>query len=129
MTFYVGGVVQGAGSLTSLVVAKGASSLVGAQPAIAPGAVGVLRFSGAVEVQVGGIVGGVDGRILIVRAGGAGDVRLVHEDGTATDVNRFWSPAAADYVIGAGYCAALWYDALAPGGGGAAGRWVRWTYM
>lgn len=118
-------------TLASLRLSKTSSSATGDQNAFSVSGVSLLVFTGAANVNIRGLDGGVDGQILVIknRCTAGALVNLVHQHASASAEDRYLDNTAADYAFGAGASAVLLYDAADPGDGGTAGRWTRIAAM
>lgn len=77
----------------------------------------VVRLSSAIGgVNLTGITGGTDGRLLMLQNVGANTVTITHEDALSTAANRFSLRGAASMVLTASKSVTIQYD-------GTAARW------
>jgi hypothetical protein len=77
-------------------------------PAGLPGA-SILRLNAGADVNVTGLAGGSDGRVITLFNTGSGNIVLKNQDSGSSALNRF--AFSADIVLGADQSATLIYDA------------------
>lgn len=79
--------------------------------------IGILNWSGASAVTFNGFMGGLSGRVLIIKNSTAAQtLTIATEAGASTAANRCTGPAAG-LALGPKGCAYLWYD-------GVTSRWI-----
>jgi hypothetical protein len=82
----------------------------------APNGASILRLESDAARDITGLVGGVNGRLLIVANFGAFTITLKNEDAGSTAANRFLNTGSTDKILTTNTSTMLWYD-------GTSSRW------
>lgn len=89
------------------------ATITASQNAYDPGDYGFLSLTASPAINLNGMTGGQNGRLLLIRLfGTSSNITLVHASGSAAAADRIYTPTAANIVLTARQSALLIYDTL-----------------